>query len=143
MKKSEVLAIYEIVKAAKVTKMEDADKFKVVKALKTMKPVATDFDEFKKDALDKLKSEDHDAMTEKAQKWQSEGENTTLSVEERAELNKYFNEYNNKVLECVREEAEKDIELSIEKLNDESFQKFVASNDWNTEQALAIYELFV
>lgn len=143
MKKSEVLAIYEIVKAAKVTKMDDADKFKVVKALKNMKPIATDFDEFKKEALEKLKGEDHDSMVEKAQKWQQEGENTTLTVEERTELNKYFNEYNNKVLECVREEAEKDIVLNIDKLNDEAFQKFVASNDWSGEQALVIYELFI
>lgn len=143
MKKAEVLAIYEIVKSAKLTKMDDADKFKVIKALKEMKPVAVDFDEFKKEALEKLKGEEHDDMVSKAQKWQNEGENTALTAEERINLNRYFQSYNTSVMECVREEAEKDIELNVGKLTDEAFEKMVASNDWSAEQALAVYELFV
>lgn len=142
MKKAEILLIYELMKTAKLTKMEDIDKLKVIKILKEIKSIVRDFDNFKKEILEKLKDDDYDSMFKKLQKWQQEGKNTILTSDEQLKINKYFQTYNNQILKCVKEEAEKDIELNMIKLTDESFKKLIASNDWSIEQSLTLYEFF-
>lgn len=142
MKKAEILLIYELMKTAKLTKMEDIDKLKVIKILKEIKSIVRDFDNFKKEILEKLKDDDYDSMFKKLQKWQQEGKNTILTSDEQLKINKYFQTYNNQILECVKEEAEKDIKLNMIKLTDESFKKLIASNDWSIEQSLTLYEFF-
>ena len=136
-----VLNVYNLINEAKISKMDDADKFKMIKIARALKPVATSFEDFKKDAGEKLKGENHDKMVEKAQQWQAEGEKTTLTEAERIEINKYFNDYNNKIVECLKEEAAKENELDFEPLGEEAFGKRVASNDWTLGQITAIEEV--
>lgn len=136
-----VLNVYNLINEAKISKMDDTDKFKMIKIARALKPVATSFEDFKKDAGEKLKGENHDKMVEKAQQWQAEGEKTTLTEAERIEINKYFNDYNNKIVECLKEEAAKENELDFEPLGEEAFGKLVASNDWTLGQITAIEEV--
>lgn len=136
-----ILSVYNLINDAKLTKMDDEDKFRMIKIIRVLKPVATNFEDFKKDASEKLKGENHEEMLEKAQKWQTEGENTTLTENERIEINKYFTDYNNKIVECLKEEAKKENELDYEPLGANAFGKFVASNDWTLGQITAIEEV--
>lgn len=136
-----ILSVYNLINDAKLTKMDDEDKFRMIKIIRVLKPVATNFEDFKKDAGDKLKGENHEEMLEKAQKWQTEGEKTTLTEAERIEINKYFTDYNNKIVECLKEEAKKENELDYESLGASAFGKFVASNDWTLGQITAIEEV--
>lgn len=136
-----ILSVYNLINDAKLTKMDDEDKFRMIKIIRVLKPVATNFEDFKKDASEKLKGENHEEMLEKAQKWQTEGENTTLSEAERIEINKYFTDYNNKIVECLKDEAKKENELDYEPLGAGAFGKFVASNDWTLGQITAIEEV--
>ena len=50
-----VLSVYKLLNDSKLTKMEDKDKFIVIKAVRKLKPIAADFDDFQKDAQEKLK----------------------------------------------------------------------------------------
>lgn len=136
-----ILSVYNLINDAKLTKMDDEDKFRMIKIIRVLKPVATNFEDFKKDASEKLKGENHEEMLEKAQKWQTEGENTTLTEAERIEINKYFTDYNNKIVECLKEESKKENELDYEPLGAGAFGKFVASNDWTLGQIAAIEEV--
>lgn len=138
-----ILSVYNLISDAKLTKMEDCDKFKMIKIIRALKLVVTNFEDFKKVAKDKLKGDNHDYMLEKAQQWQAEGEKTTLSEAERIEINKYFNDYNNKIVECLKEEAVKENELDFEPLDEEAFGKLVASNDWTLGQIAAIEEFII
>lgn len=138
-----IMSVYNLISDAKLTKMEDGDKFKMIRMIRAFKPVVTNFEDFKKVASEKLKGENHDYMLEKAQQWQAEGEKTTLSESERIEINRYFNDYNNKIIECLKEEAQKENELDYEPLGAGAFGKFVASNDWTLGEIAAIEEVII
>ena len=83
-------------------------------------------------------------MTEKAQAWNKDnqgkkvGELTQEEIDELNAINKYFSDYNSRVENCVKEEAEKEVELTFDKLNEEAFGKLVASNDWTCGQIMAL-----
>lgn len=138
-----ILSVYNLISDAKLTKMEDCDKFKTIKIIRALKPVVTNFEDFKKVAKDKLKGDNHDYMLEKAQQWQAECEKTTLSESERIEINRYFNDYNNKISECLKDEGLKENELDYEPLGAGAFGKFVASNDWTLGEIAAIEEVII
>jgi len=139
----QISEVYAKLADAKITKMEDADKFKVIKALKQLKSIATAYEDFKKDAGEKLKGEEHDKMIEKAQKWQNEGKDTTLTEEEKIAVNKYFSEYNDKISSCLKEEAAKENELTFEALTEEAFGRLMTSNDWTLSEITSIEEILV
>ena len=50
MKTIEITNIYAVLNEAKLTKMEDADKFKVIKALRVIKPIAKGYEDFIEEA---------------------------------------------------------------------------------------------
>lgn len=136
-----ILSIYKLINDAKLTKMDDEDKFRMIKIIRLFKPVVTNFEDFKKVASEKLKGDNHEEMLRKAKKWQAEGDKTTLTESERIEINTYFNDYNNKVLECLKDETMKENEFDYETLSAQAFGKFVASNDWTLGQITAIEEV--
>lgn len=143
MKTINIVSAYRTINVAKLSKMEDADKYKVIKAIREMKPIAEQFDSFVSDARERLKPEDFDAMQKQAVKWQEEGENTTLTMEERVRLNRYFEDYNKKVEECVREESEKEHELKFCRLSEDAFCKFLGSNDWDVKTIVQLEGVLV
>lgn len=136
MKKTtkEIVEVYSILKDAKITKMDDADKFKVIKSLRPLKKISEDFEDFRTDALEKLKGDNHNEMAERARKWQQDGDKTTLTDKERIEVNTYFTEYNDKVTKCLTEELEKEHDLDDVNLTEDAFGKLIASNDWTLGQ---------
>lgn len=141
IKTSVVIAVYNAINSAKLTKLTDIDKFKVIRMARSMKDIASGFNDFTKDAQEKLKDERFDIMVEKAQQWQREGENTTLTEEERVAVNRYFSEYNKKVDECVRTEADKNVDIEFELLTEEAFMQLAASNDWTCGQIIELEDL--
>ena len=140
MKTKQVVEVYNTLSSAKLSKMEDKDKFLVIKAMRQLKPISTAYEEFVKDAQEKLKGDDFEDIQKKAQKWQEERENTSLSLEERREINTYLNGYNNKVVECLKEEVEKDNELNYEKISEDAFGKLVSSNDFDVKTIMNLQD---
>ena len=144
MKTIEITNIYVVLNEAKLTKMDDADKFKVIKILRVIKPVAKGYEDFVEDVKNKLKADDHDKMTEKAQAWNKDNQGkkvnelTQEQIDELNTINTYFAEYNKRVENCLKEESEKEVELTIDKLSEEAFSKLVASNDWTCGQIMAL-----
>lgn len=138
LKTNEIVGAYKLLNDAKLTKMESGDKFKVIKIMRSMKPAAEEWDSFLKTVDDKLKKENHDEVIEKAQKWQQEGEKTSLTNEEKIGINKYLLEFQKEKEDCVREELEKSVTLEFEKLSDAAFEKLVDSNDWKVNEILSL-----
>lgn len=140
MKTIEIVKAYRIINEAKLTKMEDADKYKVIKAIRALKPIVTSFEDFTKDAQERLKGEEFANMQKKAEQWQKEGEKTTLTMDERIAINRFFTDYNKRVEECVKEEAEKEVSPEYERLSEEAFSKLIGSNDWAVKEILAVMD---
>lgn len=139
MKKEDILKGYAIVNEAKLSKLDDIAKFKVIKACKEMKPIVTELQEFEKDAREKLKGDEHDKMVEVFNEWLKEEKKPT---DEEKKAIEYLNEYSKKVNECLYEEFNKVVDATWEKLSEEELKKFVASNDWNVQQTIVVMGLF-
>lgn len=122
---------YRILNNAKLGKMKDEDKFLVVRAMKQLRPVATDYDDFIKDAAERLKPEGIEAIQEKVQS------NATLSEEER----KVWEKYNQDVTKCVQDELAKEKEFTFEALGDEGLKGLLASNDFAVAEIMALDEV--
>lgn len=138
-----VNSVYKLLNDSKLTKMEDKDKFIVIKAVRKFKPIAADFEDLKKDVQEKLKGENFEEMQKKALQWNEEGGKTTLTEDERKEVNMFFYEFNKNVKECLKEETERKHELEYEKLSEDAFGKFISSNDFKVDDIIKIQEVMV
>jgi hypothetical protein len=138
-----VKSVYKLLNDSKLTKMEDKDKFIVIKAVRKFKPIAADFEDLKKDVQEKLKGENFEEMQKKALQWNEEGGKTTLTEDERKEVNMFFYEFNKNVEECLKEERERKHELEYEKLSEDAFGKFISSNDFKVDDIITIQEVMV
>ena len=145
IKTSEVLNVYNILNTAKYGKMEDADKIKVWKITKALKPIATKFDEDSKDAAEKFK-QDIDGFDEKLQKAQEyerlRGEKQpTIDIMTTADYEVFIKElrqYNETVSKAIQEYADKEVEIDFEPISEDAFGKLMASNEWTMAQVTTI-----
>ena len=134
MKVKNIVEAYKLLGNAKTTNLDDADKGKILKARKAMRPIADEFDAFLKDAQEMFKPEGWEETQKKLSQWQQEGEKTTLSEEERIAINKALIGYQSAIDKAVKAELEKEIEIEIEKLSEGSDIKLMTANDWTPNQ---------
>ena len=143
-----ILSVYNILKGASYQKMSDDDKIKLWKIARTMKPIATKFEDDSKDAAEKLKPEGLEVTLEKAKEYEQKKQkgDTDLSMTE-AEYLEFINgdwaKFNNLLTKAVKEFADAEVELEFEPLNEDSFSKLIASNDWKMEQVMIVSEVIV
>ncbi|MBO5631081.1 MAG: hypothetical protein J5965_18595 [Aeriscardovia sp.] len=144
IKTKQALEAYNILNGAKYSKLEDADKIKLWKIVRALKPIATKFQEDVKDASDKFKSEfeGFDENLKKAQdyeKGKAEGkEDLPMTEEEYKAFIEVFKKYNKLVSDAVNEFAEAEVDLNVETLSEDAFGKLLSSNDWSIDKTTSI-----
>lgn len=145
-----VLEAFGVLNTAKYSKLDDADKIKVWKIARALKPVATKFDEDNKDAAEKLKPEGFDEKVQNAQEYErvtkDPGADTSglkMGAAEYDAFMKEFQDYNKLVGKAVKEFADKEVKVEFEPLSDDAFGKLMASNDWNLDQVTKLGSLIV
>jgi len=150
VKTEQVLGAYNVLNTAKYTKMDDADKIKVWKIARALKPIATKFDEDSKDAAEKLKPEGFDDDLRKAQEYErvtkdkeADASKLEMGAAEYGEFIKKLKEMNKLVADALKEFANKEVDIDFEPISEDAFTKLMASNDWTMEQAVMIGELIV
>ena len=150
IKTSEILAAYNVLNSAKYGSMEDADKIKVWKITRALKPIATKFDEDSKDAAEKMKpkDKDFDETLQKAQEYEriirdpkADTKKLPMGAAEYDAFIEKFKEYNKLVGKAVEDFANKEVKVEFEPLNDDAFGKLMASNEWTMGQAVALSEI--
>ena len=134
----QIVSAYNTLGEAAVTKLEEGEAIKVVKARKVMRPIVEDYEAFLKDCQEKFKPENWDSIMTKLQQWQKEGEKTTLTEEERIEINKVVIEYQSKIDKAVADELKKEHEINAEKFADGTDVKLLLENGWKSKQLDAI-----
>lgn len=140
-KKNEVLQVYNLLNAAKLGAIEDDEKFKVILILRELKAVANGFEEFRKDAVDKLKPEGYD---DKILLWNECREKLQLGVkadklpmtgEEFVDMTyKVINPYNTALNNLTEKEAEEEVELEFDAISEDSVMKLGVVHEWNAGQ---------
>lgn len=144
IKTSDILNAYNVLKMAKYSAMEDADKIKAWKIARALKPIATKFDDDSKDAAEKLKPEidgGFDEVLGKVQEYERMVRDTKADMTKlpmgAAEYNAFITklkEYNKLVGKAVEEFANVENEIEFEPLTENAFGKLIASNDWTVGQ---------
>lgn len=129
VKKEAVVVAYRILDNAKISKMNDEEKFLVIRAMRQLKPVAEDYDGFVKDAAQRLRPEGYDAIEAK--------QGMDLTPEEEAVAAKY----NDDITRCVREELDKEVELTFTPLPDEAMGRFISSNDLSVRELMLVMDV--
>ena len=148
VKTEKVLAVYSLLNVAKLGALEDADKFKVIKILRVLKPVATSFDDFREDAVKKLKPEGYD---EKILKWNECREKIQLGIkpekypmsgDEFVDMTYHvINPFNTALKNVTESEAKKEVKLELEPITEDALLKLAGTNDWNVGQIDEVSEL--
>ena len=141
MKTNSIVSVFNLLNSAKINKVNDSGKIKIIKAVRQMKPIANGFDELLNDARERLKGEEHEEMSEKASRWQMEGDIVDFTDEEKIAINNYFIAYSNRIDECIKEEADREHELTFTKLTEEEFEGLISSNDWDVKTIMDIQEV--
>lgn len=142
MKVKTIVEAYKLLGNAKTTNLDDADKGKILKARKAMRPIADEFEAFLKDAQEMFKPEGWEETQKKLAQWQQEGEKTTLTEEERIAINKALIGYQSAIDKAVKTELDKEVEIEIEKLSEGSDIKLMSANDWTPNQLDLIDMMF-
>lgn len=108
------------VTGVKLSALETADIFKVLYIIKALKPIATAYEDFRKDVEKQFEPEN---WNERAGKYEES------SDEEKAKLDKELSEYRRKVDECLEAELNKEREIeAYERLDKEVFGLLVKDN---------------
>lgn len=149
LKTKEILSAHQVLGTAKYEKLEDADKIRVWKIARQMKPIATKFDEDAKDAAEKMKpSDDFTERLQKAQEYEQmirkpdlDAQKLPMGAAEYDEFIKELRKYNKLVDDAVREFADKEVELDFEPVSEDAFGKLMASNQWTMAQAVELGEM--
>lgn len=147
MKTIEAVKAYKILKRAKLTKMDEADKLTVIKAMRALRPVAETYDKDTEEGRRALQDDRFEEMQQKAAKHneaiQNKSQDGLLSFSELKELNDYFTKYEKSARELVKELDEKEITITIGRLNEDAFGKLVASNDMTGEDLMALSDVIL
>lgn len=122
---------YRVLNNAKIGKMKDGDKFNIVRIMKELKPVAIGYDDFIKDAAEKLKPEGIEEIQGKVQG------RDALNPEEQ----KVWDKYNADVAKCVQDELKKEHEFTFVPLSEEGFKGLLSSNDFTLSEIMALNEV--
>ena len=144
MKTIAIVKGYQILQGAKLTKMEDTDKFKVIEAMRELRPVAERYEADEKEAVEKLKDDKFKDMEAKADKYRQAGDKSkVLTNSEISEMNAYYEKFNKTVDECLAPIKGKEVKLKFGKITKEAFCKFLESNDLTVEQIMQVDEILV
>lgn len=127
---------YKALGEIKVTKLEVSEIIKIVKLRKSMRTIFEDYENFTKDAEEKLRyvgiEEDEKNRSEFIKKWNKDHSYVPSSNEEKSleNLSKFFEKLN-----IVKdEELNREVEIDIEKLNEESIINIIVENSWQLQK---------
>lgn len=124
MKIKEIVNAYKVLGEIHVYNLEDDEIVKILNARIKMKQHVDKYNSFLEDAKEKCKPSDYAEKSELMSNW------SELDDSVRKELNTWLKEYNNKINNVIKDFAEQEVELNIEKLNKDVAVKLLKANNW-------------
>ena len=148
MKVIDIVTAYAALSGAKLSKLEDKEKFALIRAMKALKPIHNDYEDFVKDARQRLKPDDFDARLHEAEQWDATHKDMAISdltpkEKERLKgIKGYFDDFNRRVEECVKDEAQKDVSPDYARLAEGAFGRLLESNpDWTMDRIVLLSDV--
>lgn len=125
MKVKEIVSAYRILGDAKVNMLDESEISKIVKTRKMFRQIAEEFEAFLKDAFDKFKPDEFDETQEQLKKW------SELSDEEKHKVTEKVKAYEQAVNSVLQDEYDREVDITVEKLSEESIVKLLKHNEWS------------
>jgi hypothetical protein len=144
-----VAQVYDILNAAKYSKLNDDERIALWKITRAMKPVAMKLKDDIQDAAQHMKpSDDFDrrlTMARQYEQAQRDGkEFDKLGKEDYDAFIKEWREYSKLVDTAVKEFADEEVEIDIEPITEETLSRLMASNDsWTMENAVIVSDMIM
>lgn len=126
IKVRDAVAVYNALRGINASKIPGADKtdlFAIIRATRALKATADAQADFERDAAERLKPADFDALMEKREHY------STLPPEQQRQIVEALREYDKAFGECVRPEQEKVVEIDIEPLGESAVAAIAAASD--------------
>jgi len=148
-KAENVAQVYDILNAAKYSKLNDDERIALWKITRVMKPVALKLKDDIQDAAQHMKSsDDFDqrlALARQYEQAQRDGkEFDKLSKEDYNAFIQEWREYSKLVDTAVKEFANEEVEIDIEPISEETLSRLMASNpDWNMGMTITVSDMIV
>lgn len=149
MKAENVAQVYNILNAAKYSKLNDDERIALWKITRAMKPVALKLKDDIQDAAQHMKpSDDFDhrlAIARQYEQAQRDGkEFDKLSKEDYDAFIQEWRDYSKLVDTAVKEFADEEVEIDIEPITEETLSRLMASNDsWTMEKAVIVSDMIM
>lgn len=131
-----VVALASVLAGAKLGKCQTADKFAIIKASAALKPRAEEYNALVKEAQERLRPENWDALVEESKRWDE------LDEAARAVHNRQVQAYTDEVNGCVAELLAREVEIELPGgLDAEAMGRLLDSNpEWTVGQAGLVVE---
>lgn len=130
IKTRQAVSAYNVARSLKFGKVERGDVFTLLRATNALKPTVTAYEDFVKDAQERLKPEDYDRI---AAKFQAKEE---LTAKEQAVAKKYNKDLN----DLMEAELEKVVEVEYEPLGEDGLYALAAANENLMLEAMALMQ---
>jgi hypothetical protein len=148
-KAENVAQVYNILNAAKYSKLNDDERIALWKITRAMKPVALKLKDDIQDAAQHMKpSDDFDQRLTIARQYeqaQRDGkEFDKLSKEDYDAFIQEWRDYSKLVDTAVKEFADEEVEIDIEPIAEETLSRLMASNEsWTMEKAVIVSDMIM
>lgn len=136
VKIGEIVNVYPVIMKSSFSKMDGKTKLGMVRIIKAMKPVASEFEEVRQEAIKKLAGEDYQEAIKKVQNPKDYSED---EVKEALKVAKTSDDAYSKF---VQEECEKEVEVEFELLKEDDFESLLeGSKDLTPQELMMLSEL--
>ena len=136
VKVGEIVNVYPVIMKSSFAKMNGKAKLGMVRIIKAMKPVASEFEEVRQDAIKKLAGDDYQQALPKVQKPNDYKED---EVKEALKVVKASDEAYAKFMQ---EECEKEVEVDYQMLKEDDFEALLeGSKDLTPQELMLLSEL--
>jgi hypothetical protein len=148
-KAENVAQVFNILNAAKYSKLNDDERIALWKITRAMKPVALKLKDDIQDAAQHMKpSDDFDqrlALARQYEQAQRDGkEFDKLNKEDYDAFIHEWRNYSKLVDTAVKEFADEDVEINIEPITEETLSRLMASNEsWTMEKAVIVSDMIM
>ncbi len=134
LKTFEIVDAYQLLGNAKYQKLEDADKIRIWKISRLLKPFYVKMDEAQQDATNSLVPEEFRKRINLAQEYKmakaSDRKELPMTDKEYLAYLADFRKYNVLVAKALDELLQKDVTLDFEPVSEEAMGLLIACNDW-------------
>ena len=136
VKVGEIVNVYPVIMKSSFSKMNGKAKLGMVRIIKAMKPIASEFEEVRQEAIKKLAGEDYQEAIKKVQNPKDYSED---EVKEALKVAKTSDDAYSKF---VQEECEKEVEVEFELLKEDDFESLLeGSKDLTPQELMMLSEL--